>query len=221
MRLAWLVSGPSGSGKSTWIRERAKETGARLLRHAVRTDRSLRQGRQFLFSQHRSKEPTLIWLEGADTLTADAQAFLRRILETAAENVEFALEVRDETTMNPPLLSRCKRICMPNTSFRKEAAIISLEKRGYADIRKVRTTLRQRTESWTPGFTIRSACEAITQARMQGLLPDILIHKLLANKSSDLQIEMYTKLGDGMSPWILLTQIAFACVSSQTNQSPA
>ena len=88
MKLAWLVSGPSGSGKSTWIRNRAVEKGARLIRHAVRTDRSLRQGRQYLFSQHRSKEPTLIWLEGADTLTT-MPAFLRRILETASANVEF------------------------------------------------------------------------------------------------------------------------------------
>jgi hypothetical protein len=220
MRLAWLVSGSSGSGKSTWIRERAKAKGARLLRHAVRTDRSLRQGRQFLFSQHRSKEPTLIWLEGADTLTTDAQAFLRRILETAAENVEFALEVRDETTMNPPLLSRCQRICMPNRSFRKEAAIALLEKRGYADIRKVRATLQQRMNAWTPGFTLQSACEAISQARFQGLLPEVLIHKLLAHKNPELQIEIYTKLGDGFSPWILLTHLAFLCVSSETKQSP-
>jgi len=219
MRLAWLVSGPSGSGKSSWIRERAKERGARLLRHAVRTDRSLRQGRQYLFCQHRSKEPTLIWLEGADTLTADAQAFLRRILETAAENVEFALEVRDESTMNPPLLSRCQRICMPNRSFRKEAAIASLERRGYADIRKIRGTMYQRMEHWTPGFTIQSACEAIAQARAQGLLPDVLLRNLLHQKDADLQIEIYRKLGNGISPWILLTQVSFLCVSSHRNQS--
>ena len=219
MRLAWLVSGPSGSGKSTWIRQRAKEMGARLLRHAVRTDRSLRQGRQYLFSQHRSREPTLIWLEGADTLTADAQAFLRRILETAANNVEFALEVRDETTMNPPLLSRCRRICMPNKSFRKELNIGMLEKRGYAEIRKVRTKLQQQMDSWTPGFTIDSASNAILQAKSQGLLPDVLIHKLLANKDSDLQIEIYRKLGDGFSPWILLTYLAFKCVLSHAKQS--
>lgn len=221
MRLAWLVSGLSGSGKSTWIRERAKQRGARLLRHAVRTDRSLRQGRQYLFCQHRSKEPTLIWLEGADTLTADAQAFLRRILETASENVEFALEVRDESTMNPPLLSRCQRICMPNRSFRKESAIISLEKRGYADIRKIRSTLYQRMDHWSPGFTVQSACEAIAQARTQGLLPDVLIRKLLYGKDAELQIETYRKLGDGMSPWILLTHLSFLCVSSHTKQSPA
>jgi adenosyl cobinamide kinase/adenosyl cobinamide phosphate guanylyltransferase len=214
MRLAWLVSGPSGSGKSTWVRERAQKNGARLLRHAVRTDRSLRQGRQYLFSQHRSKEPTLIWLEGADTLTADAQAFLRRILETAASNVEFVLEVRDETTINPPLLSRCQRICMPNRSFRKETAIATLEKRGYSDIRKIRANLEQRMNFWTPGFTVKQVCESIMQARSQGLLPDHLLRKLLENSSPEEQVDVYRKLGDGMSPWILLTNVCLQRVSS-------
>ncbi len=214
MKLAWLVSGPSGSGKSTWIRKRAQERGARLLRHAVRTDRSLRQGRQYLFSQHRSKEPTLIWLEGADTLTTEAQAFLRRILETAAPNVEFALEVRDETTMNPPLLSRCQRICMPNTSFRKQTAIATLDKRGYADIRKLRTTMEQRQQMWYPGTTVHSVSQAILQARQQGLLPDCLLRGLLKTSTFDEQVGVYRRLGDGASPWILLADVALKrCVS--------
>jgi hypothetical protein len=213
MRLAYLVEGPSGSGKSTWIRKRAEERGARLLRHAVRTDRSLRQGRQYLFSQHRSKEPTLIWLEGADTLTSDAQAFLRRILETAAPNVEFALEVRDESTINPPLLSRCQRIFMPAISFRKQEAIVSLERRGYSDIRKIRSQMFQRMDTWNPGCTVKSVCETISLARSQGLLPDILVRKLLKSSPLEEQVEVYRKMGDGASPWILLTEIALRRVS--------
>jgi hypothetical protein len=213
MKLAWLVSGPSGSGKSTWIRKRAQETGARLLRHAVRTDRSLRQGRQYLFTQHRCKEPTLIWLEGADTLTTDAQAFLRRILETAAPNVEFALEVRDETPINPPLMSRCMRVIMPNIGFRKVEAISILEKRGYSDLRKIRNTLAQRMEHWTPGFTFKEACENIQQARTQGLLPEVLLRNVLRTSEAEEQIDIYQRLGDGASPWILLTHVALQRVS--------
>jgi hypothetical protein len=220
MRLAWLVSGPSGSGKSTWIRERAKKMGARLLRHAVRTDRSLRQGRQYLFSQHRSKEPTLIWLEGADTLTADAQAFLRRILETAASNVEFALEVRDETTMSPPLLSRCQRILMPNVSFRKKEAITVLEKRGYGDIRKIRTTVFQRMDMWTPGFTVKSVCEAVHHARAQGFIPDYLLHRMLSSAKTEEQVKVYMRLGEGASPWILLTDVCLQRVSCEKTETP-
>ena len=207
MKLAWLVSGPSGSGKSTWIRQRAKETGANLLRHAVRTDRSLRQGRQFLFSQHRSKEKTLIWLEGADTLTTDAQAFLRRILETASCNVELALEVRNETTMNPPLLSRCQRICLPTKSFRKEQAILQLEKRGYGDIRKLRQTIQNKMDLWNPGTNEQKICQSILQARAQGLFPDTLLHKVLQTASTETQVDIYRKLGDGGSPWILLADV--------------
>jgi len=207
MKLAWLVSGPSGSGKSTWIRQRAKEMGANLLRHAVRTDRSLRQGRQFLFSQHRSKEKTLIWLEGADTLTTDAQAFLRRILETASANVELALEVRNETTMNPPLLSRCQRICLPEKSFRKEQAILQLEKRGYGDIRKLRQSVQTKMDNWNPGTTESKISQAILQARAHALFPDTLLHKVLASKSTEKQLEIYRKLGDGASPWILLADV--------------
>lgn len=207
------MSGPSGSGKSTWIRKRAEELGARLLRHAVRTDRSLRQGRQYLFSQHRSKEPTLIWLEGADTLTTDAQAFLRRILETSAPNVEFALEVRDDTTINPPLLSRCQRICMPNISFRKQNAIISLESRGYGEIRKIRKTLEQRISVWSPGFTMKEVCSSILQAKLQGLLPDALLQKIIKTSPFEEQVKIYRLLGDGINPWVLLAHVAMGRVS--------
>jgi DNA polymerase III delta prime subunit len=207
MKLAWLVSGPSGSGKSTWIRQRAKEMGANLLRHAVRTDRSLRQGRQFLFSQHRSKEKTLIWLEGADTLTTDAQAFLRRILETASSNVELALEVRNETTMNPPLLSRCQRVCLPERSFRKEQAILQLEKRGYGDIRKLRQSIQTKMDNWNPSNNHIKISQAILQARAQSLFPDVLLHKVLQKTSTETQVDIYRKLGDGASPWILLADV--------------
>ena len=219
MKLAWLVSGPSGSGKSTWIRERAKELNARLIRHSVRTDRSLRQGRMYLFSQHRSKEPTLIWLEGADTLTTDAQAFLRRILETAAPNVEFALEVRDEVTINPPLLSRCQRFSLPNVSFRKKNSIEQLEKRGYADLRKVRQNLDQKMKFWTPGFTVKDVCANIQYARYHGYLPDVLLHNVLKLSTPQEQVEIYKKFGDGINPWILLSKVALKRVISGNNQN--
>jgi DNA polymerase III delta prime subunit len=208
MKLALLVSGPSGSGKSTWIRERAIKMGARLIRHTVRTDRSLRQGRSYLFSQHRSKEPTLIWLEGADTLTTDAQAFLRRILETSTSNVEFALEVRDEITINPPLLSRCESIYMPNTSFRKLNAIQTLNKRGYSELRKTLLLHEQKMNNWSPGLTTHDVCANISQAKKYGYLPDKLLHNILKSSSAKEQIEIYKKMGDGINPWILLTKVA-------------
>jgi hypothetical protein len=202
MRLAWLVCGLPGTGKSTWIRDRAKQTGAKLIRHIVRTDRSLRQGRPLLFSQHRSAEKTLIWLEGADTLTTDAQAFLRRILETAGNNVEFALEVRDETTMNPPLLSRCQRVTMGSKSFRQYSAKVTIEKRGFADVRKVIQLAEQRELVWNPYSKPR---EALQQARAQALNPEILLHQVLKAQPFSIQRWFYRRLGEGCSAWLLLS----------------
>lgn len=202
MKLAWLVSGPAGCGKSSWIRRRAKEKGARLLRHCIRTDRSLRQGRPLLFSQHRSAEPTLIWLEGADTLTMDAQAFLRRILETAGPSVEFALEVRDESTMSPPLISRCQRFVMEPVSYRKRELLNTIEKRGYADLRKALTLNSQRSASWTPGA---NPTAAILQARAAGLDPEQILHNVLKGAPLELQLDSYKRFGEGVSPWILLS----------------
>ena len=53
-----------------------------------------------------------MWIEGADDLTQEAQAFLRRILETAATNVTCALEVREIWKLSPPILSRCTVVTM-------------------------------------------------------------------------------------------------------------
>ena len=47
-----------------------------------------------------------IVLEHADALHADAQAFLRRIIETTMGSTRFVLEVRDAAAIAEPLLSR-------------------------------------------------------------------------------------------------------------------
>ena len=127
-RVAWkgsiLVCGEPGSGKSRWIREEARLSGSRLFRWNARTDRSLREGREKLHQQVRSREPLFVWIEGADDLTQEAQAFLRRILETASPNVVCALEVRELWRMSPPVLSRCIVISMKSDqSFRQKVNI--------------------------------------------------------------------------------------------------
>lgn len=117
---ALLVSGEPGSGKTRWIREQATAARANLFRWNVRTDRSLREGREVLHQQVRSKERLFVWIEGADDLTQEAQAFLRRILETAAPNVTCCLEVRELWKLSPPILSRCSVVTMRSeTSFRQ------------------------------------------------------------------------------------------------------
>lgn len=107
MKPAIILYGPPGCGKTTWIKQEAKARNYRLFRWNARNDRSLREGREVLHAQVRSQEKTLIWIEGADDLTQEAQAFLRRILDTRSGDVSCMLEVRDPSKLSAPVLSRC------------------------------------------------------------------------------------------------------------------
>ena len=120
MKAAIILYGPPGCGKTTWIKQEAKTRGFRLFRWNVRNDRSLREGREVLHAQVRSQERTLIWIEGADDLTQEAQAFLRRILDTRSQDVLCILEVRDPSKLSSPVLSRCSlQHHSSDTSFRR------------------------------------------------------------------------------------------------------
>ena len=104
---AWLVYGPAGYGKTTWILSQAKQAKQKIYHWNARTDRTLREGRETLHRQVRSQEPLFVWIEGADDLTPEAQAFLRRILETHASDILFILECRDAGRLQEPIRSRC------------------------------------------------------------------------------------------------------------------
>jgi replication-associated recombination protein RarA len=120
MKPALILYGIPGSGKTTWIKQEAKTRKYRLFRWNVRNDRSLREGREVLHAQVRSQEKTLIWIEGADDLTQEAQAFLRRILDTRSSDVTCILEVRDPSKLSAPVLSRCTLQRLPSEqSYRK------------------------------------------------------------------------------------------------------
>ena len=119
-RPAWILQGPPGSGKTQWILNEAKQRNWRLFRWNVRNDRSLREGREILHSQVRSQEKTCIWIEGADDLTQESQAFLRRILDTRSQDVQCVLEVRDVWKLSSPILSRCVVKTLPSeVSYRR------------------------------------------------------------------------------------------------------
>jgi hypothetical protein len=118
---AWLVYGPPGCGKTTWILNQVKQERKKLFHWNARTDRTLREGRENLHRQVRSQDPLFVWIEGADDLTPEAQAFLRRILETASQSVQCVLECRDPQRITPAIQSRCKWVCVhSSSSFRKE-----------------------------------------------------------------------------------------------------
>ena len=117
---AWLIYGPPGCGKTTWILSQVRQAKRKLYHWNARTDRTLREGRETLHQQVRSQEPLYVWIEGADDLTPEAQAFLRRILETASQPVQCILECRDPQKITPAIQSRCEWKQVPNkSSFRK------------------------------------------------------------------------------------------------------
>jgi DNA polymerase III delta prime subunit len=110
-----ILTGPPGCGKSYWIQKYAEQVRKQLFVCPCRKDRTLRDGRQKLHIWARRTEPAILWLEGADDLTPEAQAFLRRILETHAQDVLFILECRDAGRLQEPIRSRCviKRLYQP------------------------------------------------------------------------------------------------------------
>jgi DNA polymerase III delta prime subunit len=125
---SWLVYGPPGCGKTSWILAQAAAEKKKIYHWNVRTDRTLREGRTNLHIQVRSQEPLFVWIEGADDLTPEAQAFLRRILETVSPSVKCILECRDPQRITPAIQSRCEwKQCSFKKSFRKEKQLQIIE----------------------------------------------------------------------------------------------
>jgi len=190
-----LISGEPGTGKSRWIREEATASRAVLFRWNARVDRSLREGREVLHQQVRSKERLFVWIEGADDLTQEAQAFLRRILETSAPNVTCCLEVRELWKLSPPILSRCTVVPMrASISYRKQRNDTIATHMG---IRPPSATSKEGIPEW----------KDIPRLRMQGEDPYQILQQLLTiygPMNTDLQ-EVIRAIGAGSSLWIQLS----------------
>ena len=207
---ALLVCGEPGTGKSRWIREEAQSTHSRIFHWNARTDRSLRDGREKLHQQVRSREALFVWIEGADDLTQEAQAFLRRILETASPNVVCALEARELWKMSSPVLSRCTIISMKSDiSFR------SLKNHQRAiQLGIIKTT----------PMPISLTLKDLPALRIIGEDPYKLIdHILKINESgtnlSNIAIQSMKMIGAGSSPWIQLASILALSTNNCVNIS--
>lgn len=103
-----LLVGGAGTGKSCAIRLILQDSISLWLR--CTQDSNLRDNRELIkrIAQLHAESGTLNWivLEHADALHADAQAFLRRILETTTGSTRFLLEVRSASPITEPILSR-------------------------------------------------------------------------------------------------------------------
>jgi DNA polymerase III delta prime subunit len=195
---ALLISGEPGTGKTRWVKEEAALARAKLFRWNARTDRSLREGREILHQQVRSKERLFVWIEGADDLTQEAQAFLRRILETAAQSVTCVLEVRELWKLSPPILSRCTVV-----SMRSEHSYRVHRNNTLAAAMGILEGCAQMNE--------RPAWNEIVTLRKNGCDPYKILDLIVAAYGAeDLMVnECIRAIGGGSSPWIQISHFLF------------
>lgn len=196
MRPALIVHGPAGTGKTLWIQQEAKQRGYRLFRWNVRNDRSLREGREVLHAQVRSQEKTLIWMEGADDLTQEAQAFLRRILDTRATDVQCILEVREPWKLSAPILSRCV--------LKPMAATVSF-RQSLKDGKAKACGLQQGQREWS----IPKTWKEFSALRKAGADPVQILLKLSTDERypKKVRIEALRRMGAGCSAWLQIAWI--------------
>lgn len=103
-----VLAGPAGIGKSCALRLCLGNSVAFWFQCSQ--DPTLRDSRDRIKSvaRRRVEDGCVRWivLEHADLLHTDAQAFLRRVIETSVGATRFVLEVRDAAAIAEPLLSR-------------------------------------------------------------------------------------------------------------------
>lgn len=159
-----IICGPSGVGKSTFVRNCLINKGFTVLIHNCIADSGLRDVRDSIRSFARggidsNKNHRWVFLEHADSLTADTQAFLRRLLETASGSTRFIFEVRESGAISEPILSR-SWLCTVDTPSQPEIRYEILrrtnheisdeisEKISYEACGNVRSAVHQALSIW-------------------------------------------------------------------------
>jgi hypothetical protein len=199
-----ILTGPPGCGKSYWIQKYAQQIKKQLFVCPCRKDRTLRDGRQKLHIWARRTEPAILWLEGADDLTPEAQAFLRRILETHASDVLFILECRDAGRLQEPIRSRCaiKRMYQPTSIELTDFLVKTFPEIKKKNIDEIFTYLRKNEYSYR-----RAKQCAHLQIEYPEVWKQTFDHRLLENEVSKKldpnQLIHYIK--DGYNPDTLIS----------------
>lgn len=108
-----ILVGPAGCGKSLFLR--IALSGFQTLVIDCTANFGLRDVRESIRTFARgglSPDGRLRWVvfKHADSLTADTQAFLRRMLETTSTFTRFVFECRDAGAITEPIVSRCSII---------------------------------------------------------------------------------------------------------------
>ena len=121
-----LLVGGGGTGKSCALRLLLGSSVGLWMQCSQ--DPTLRDHRDRikLAARRRVPDGVVHWivLEHADLLHADAQAFLRRIIETSVGGTRFILEVRDLAAIAEPLLSRTVLVIGPSLLEHETCAAI-------------------------------------------------------------------------------------------------
>jgi len=159
-----IICGPSGVGKSTFVRNCLINNSYNVMIYNCIADSGLRDVRDSIRSFARgsidsNKNHRWIVLEHADSLTADTQAFLRRLLETASGSTRFIFEVRESGAISEPILSR-SWLCnvdipsIPEIRYEilrrtnHELSVEVAERIAYESCGNVRSAIHQALATW-------------------------------------------------------------------------
>ena len=108
-----VLIGPAGCGKSTFLRIALAKFPTLVINCIGNSGlRDQRDTIRFFARGSKTNEGRLRWviLEHADSLTADTQAFLRRMLETTSATTRFIFECKDGGAITEPIYSRSMTI---------------------------------------------------------------------------------------------------------------
>lgn len=123
-----LIAAPKGSGKlhrALWL---AEQTGLAPIHVRVQDDKKLIGIEQIqqLYTQTRSGNPSMVVIENAEQMSADAQNALLKLLEEPPRDTHFVLTAHSLESVLPTIRSRCQIISLIQPSNEDLSRHISL-----------------------------------------------------------------------------------------------